>query len=352
MLASSPHPASRATRWTWYALFLLIGVIFAEGLSFSTPIIFVTGQGFGVFVIYGLHYLLILDYLVRRRAVTLRTLAVGGFIVGITTESLLTKVIWTPPWAADEDILRLAGVGVFEVGFIVMVWHAWMSMALPSAIALTAFGHAAILTPTQWRRLKRWLPAVVLFNCALNPHLAPLALVGLPLNTLGIIVLARLYLRQNARAPLPDITAMALTRRERRIVWGLLIGMYALLSPVWRTENLPGPGPFLVGMGLVTWSIWLLVALARKQAEQTPPPPASIDYDQYTAQGFLRYMRYFTLRAAPLGALMVLLGPISNGAAAITALILTLVGFITTLRLTWRVRHYLRPRAPARTVPA
>jgi hypothetical protein len=342
----------RKTRWSWYLLMSGIAVVSAEGLSWSTPVIFPVNPF--VLLIYGLHYILIVDYLIGRRALTLRALVVGGFVVGTTTESLITKVIWNPPWD-HGDVTRVLGLGLFEVGFIVVVWHAWMSMAVPFALGLTTFGYAEILAPRRVRRILKALPLLMLFGGATqSPALIPLVLVGIPLNALGIGLAARLHRRYTHRVPLYDLADVCLTRRERRIVWGVTILMYALLLPV-RADALPAAGPLLLGMLLMVGSFALLIAVARADTGRMPlPPPVLPDTITYTARGFARYVIHFLPVSAGLIALALVTKPVSTGIMLVAVLLVTVRGDWYMLRLAWRVRgdkvlrrHAQRTRAEA-----
>ena len=326
----------RKTRWSWYLLLSSIGVVSAEGLSWSTPVIFPVGVF--VLLIYGLHYVLIVDYLAARRALTLRGLAVGGLVVGITTESLLTKVIWNPPW--DEgDVTRILGLGLFEVGFIVMVWHVWLSMAVPFALSLTYFGQTGIVSERQARWLLRALPLTMWMGASIqSPDLIPLALIGIPLNTLGILLAARLYHRYARRQPLTDITQMTLTRRERRVMWGLVILLYALITPT-RADAFPSVGPFVLGMALVAGSFWLLRAVARADSGRTPLPNTL----RYTERGFVRYAGRFGLASIALVIAALVLKPVSAGLMLVAILLSVPVGDGYLARLAWRLRRGQQP---------
>lgn len=323
----------RKTRWSWYLLVSGIGVVSAEGLSWSTPVIFPVGLF--VLLIYGLHYVLIVDYLATRRALTLRSLAVGGLVVGITTESLLTKVIWNPPW--DEgDVTRVLGLGLFEVGFIVLVWHVWMSMAVPFALSLTYFGQAGIVGERGARWLLRALPLTMWMGAAIqSPDLIPLALIGIPLNAVGILLAARLYHRYARRQPLRDVSDMILTRGERRLVWGLVILLYALITPT-RADAFPSAGPFVLGMALLAGSFWLLRAVARADSGRMPPPNTL----RYSERGFVRYAVRFGLVSLVLVVAALILKPVSAGFMLVVILVSMPVGDGYLARLAWRLRRH------------
>lgn len=324
----------RKTRWAWYLLLVMIGTISAEALSGSTPIVF----PLGVFVLiaYGLHYLLIFDFLVARDAITLRSLAVGGVVVGFTTESLLTKVIWNPPW--DEGgTLRILGLGVYEVGFIVMVWHAWMSMALPFALTLTAFGGADILTSRQVRRALRALPLALAFIPALGGVSPALTVPIVLLNGAGIMLCAWWWRRQQREHPLINLADLRLARRERHILWVLILTLYALIIPH-RSEAFPAAGPFVLGMLLVAGSIVLLAAVRRADAGQTPAPGVP----RYSHRAFARYLGYCLLVGLPLAALGAITAPASTVLLLLGAFIALIIGNRYMLRLAWRTLPLLR----------
>lgn len=328
----------RKTRWAWYLLLTLLGTACTEGQTWSTPV--VLADPFVLFV-YGVHYLLILDYLARRQALTLRALAAGGLVIGFTTESLLTKVIWNPGWQTGEGG-RLLGLHLYGVGFVVGVWHTWLSMALPFALALTCFGQSQVLSKQNIRRVLLAMPLTQWFSGSLqSPGLIPLALAGIPSNALGIAAAAWLYQRQARHAPLRAPADMALTRRERGVVWVLLLGLYALLLPV-NAEALPGPGPFVLGMALVGGSIWLLTAVAHADQGRMAPPISAGEID-YTPRRFARYTFYCAAAGTLLIAAGALTQPISTIALVVGLVPLSLAGDGYLVRLAWRVRPRRRP---------
>ncbi len=329
------------TRWSWFLLMSLIGVTSAEGLSWSTQIIFPTLKGLFVLILYGTHYTLIVDYLARHRALTLRALVIGGFIIGITTESLITKVIWNPPWDEGDNVRYIAGLGMYEVGFIVLVWHPWISMGLSFALALTVFGGTELLTPQQIRRILRWLPILYLLGGSTqSPALIPLALIGIPLNAAGIMLAAWWYQRKVQSAPLDELAI--LTRRGRRIVWGIVLLLYALFI-AHRHEAYPSAGPFLLGMGFIAWSFWLLRMVARADAGKTPlPPPLLPDTITYSHRAMRRYTLRLSAAALVLCGIGFVTRPASTGIAIVVSLAMIVIGDAWFVRLTWRLRREVR----------
>lgn len=334
----------RKTRWAWYFLMIGIGAVCAEGLSWSTPVIYPIGVW--VLIVYGLHYLLIVDYLLARRALTVRALAAGGFVLGITTESLMTKVIWNPPWNSGSSP-HLLGLDLYGVGFVVMVWHAWMSMAVPFALSLTAFGHAALLTPRQVRRILLVLPFTMAMGAALNPDPARigLALLGIPLNAAGILGSAWLYRRYARRVPLRSIDDLRLTRGERRIAWGLILFFYAISLPL-RADAYPPVGPFLLGMLLIAVSLRLLASVRRADTQKIPPPGEV----SFTARGFRRYVVYFALASVVLVALVLITTPASGLLTLALLLLFGVRGEYYLLRLIRNV-GLIRPGHPRERHP-
>ena len=319
------------TRWAWYLLLTVIGTACTEGQSWATPVILADPF---VPLVYGLHYLLIWDYLARRQALTLRTLAIGGLVVGFTTESLLTKVIWNPNWETGEGG-RILGLHVFGTGFVASVWHTWLSMGLPFALALTCFGHSQALSKRLTRRILLLMPLTLWYSASVqDPSLIAFALPGIPLNLLTIAAAAWLYQRQ-ARHALLSAGDMVLTRRERWIVWVLILLVYAMLTPH-NAQALPDLGPFLLGMGLVGGSLWLLSAVARADQGRMTPPDVS-GGPCYTPRRFLVYALYYAVAGGVLIALGALTQPASLAVTLTALLPLTLATDAYLLRLTWQV---------------
>jgi hypothetical protein len=315
--------AMRKTRWSWYLLLSGIAVVSAEGLSASTPIIYPVGLF--VLAIYALHYVLILDFLAARNALTWRTLATGGLVLGFTTESLLTKVIWRPPWA-EADHLSLVGLGVFEVGFVVMVWHAWMSLAIPVALTLTVFGYARLVPARNLRRLLLALPCTLIFVASAGGVHPAMAVPIVIVNGAGIMLSAWWFRRAQRRHPLTGIHQMRLTRGERRVVWALTLLLYAVWAPH-RTSAIGSPGAFVLGMLLVAGSFVLLAAVRRADAGCTPPPGP----DRYRHQAFARYLAYATVAGLVAAGIGFATQPVSMVIASVGSLVLA----------AWALRHWL-----------
>jgi hypothetical protein len=175
----------------------------------------------------------------------------------------------------------------------------------------------------------------MLFGASIqSPGLIPLALVGIPLNAVGILLSARLYRRYAERHPLRDLSDLVLARGERRIVWALILLLYALMTPS-RADAFPSAGPFMLGMLLLVGSLWLLRTVAQADAGRTPPPNA-LHYDE---RRFVRYVVRFGLASLALVIAGLALRPVSTWIVFVAVLLSIPIGDGYMLRLAWRSRR-------------
>lgn len=319
----------RFSKWAFYWMLALISVVFAESFSGSTPIII---SDVMTWLFYGLHYFLLMDFLVRRNAITWPTLAVAGLVLGFTTESILTKVIWNPPYNAGEETLRILGLGVFEVGFTVTTWHVWMSTALPIAFTLQLFGLAEMFNPQQWRRLLRWLP-ISLWLIASFGIIDPLTFLVM-IVTNGLTILAAIFIYR-LLPPVTSLENLILARWERGLIIGLLVILYTVGWFEFRPEAIPTLAPFILGMSLVIGSIVLLFILRRRYADMTPQP----SQPSFTYWRWVKYMAYFTTISMIVTSIGFFALPISTA--------VTLLGILLfSLRSNWYLRGITFRRNP------
>lgn len=329
----------RLAKWAFYWMLALISVVFAESFSGSTPIIMADPM---VWFFYGLHYFILLDFLARRHAITWSTLIVAGLVLGFTTESILTKVIWNPPREQSEETLRILGLGVFEVGFTVTVWHVWMSTVLPIALTLHLFGLAEMFNAQQLRRFLRWLPASAWLMASFGVLDPFKFLLWTAANGAMILIMIFIY---RLLPPLTSIQSLILARWERWLILFLLVVFYIVGWFEFRPEAVPSAGPFSLGMSLVVASIILLFVVRRRYTGLTPHGlPPSFTYGKW-----VKYMLYFTFVGVVVSAIGFVTSPVS--------VIFTLLGIlIVSLRSNWHLfrlafRHQANEPPPPAFMP-
>lgn len=320
----------RLTRWSWYLMISMIAVVFAESLSGSTPIIM---ANVFVLIFYGLHYALYVDFLAQKNAITLRALAIGGLVLGITSESLLTKVIWNPPREAGDETLQILGLGIFEVGFIVGVWHVWISSAIPIGLTISFMGPSGIFNKAQIRRILKWLPLAVFFSASFAGYDPITLLVTIAINVFSIFVTIVWFRRRHRKQPFLQVSQLILTRWERRVMWLGIIGLYALGLVAFRPEAYPEIGPFILGMILVIGSFWLLWRIRLEDQNQTPQR----EDIQFTYRGFFKYILYFTVTSLILGTLAIISVPVSMIIAMLGSFLTVPFGNGYLVRMSWRL---------------
>lgn len=284
------------TKALWYLLFTSLGLFHAEVLSWNEPDVLYNPLRFALVApVYGVHYLLFGDLLVRARRDDWKTVYVFGCLTGMY-ETFITKVYWVPPW--NPDAAGPLGVAWFELLWIGFTWHAFMAFLVP-------FRLASRLGP--WADGRRRLPSLYaapalvggLFAFAFGRPLPEIVL-SLALSLLVILVLAAAFLRQARRHGLRDRAALGLGPRGRRFAWGAFLAVYVVYGALLRPEHLPLGLPLLPvlllygGLLLLAWR-----QLRRRPGPDREAPPAGT----WTPRKYLlTYASLFPLATGGFGA--------------------------------------------------
>ena len=227
-----------------------LSTFFAEVISGSYPYPFTTPWGLiGVWPLYTLHTLILASIIFRMGRPRFSTLFIAGCIFGMY-EAYITKVLWTPPW--NDEVFRVAGVAIVELGVISFFWHPFMAFIVPLAVAVLLTSNSRIMEAMP-AIVQRWLgqgERRVLFVLAIwaglvmggqvDPLTAVLA------NLIALLVIGTLFL-VFMRETEGRYTMGSLLPRGREL-WGLVgaLAVYYIITGVFLSpENLPGLGPQL-----------------------------------------------------------------------------------------------------------
>ena len=250
-------PAARL-RAAYYLLFTMVGVFHAEVLSRSQPWALVDpAMVILVWPVYGVHYLVLGDLLLRRRADSLVPLFLAGCLLGMY-EFVITKVYWVPPWnpASGAEV----GFAWFEVLWVGFAWHAFMSFLIPFVLMQRVFLPGSP-DPRRSRQLRWVLVGAPAFAAAFGTAFgAPadelLKSIGV---SLAMIAAASFVFSRKALAwgyARPE--DLVLGRLGRRAAVAALVAVYVLYGLTLQTDAVPSGLALLAPVPLYAMLIAML----------------------------------------------------------------------------------------------
>lgn len=260
-------PAARL-RCMYYLLFTLVGVFHAEVLSRSQPWALVNpAAALIIWPVYGVHYIVLGDMLLRRRITTFFPIFLSGCLLGMY-EFAITKVYWQPPWNPTSG--AEVGFAWFEVLWVGFAWHAFMSFLIPYVLMQRVFLPDS---PRPWAsREFRWVAAgVPLFTMGFAAAMgdSPVVLAASIFASLALITLVSFLFTK--WAPGWGYTGpqdLVLGRRGRRVAWAGLVITYGLLGLTLRTEAAPQSLAVLAPLPLYGMLFLLLYPHLRRSPAQ------------------------------------------------------------------------------------
>lgn len=260
-------------RWLFWLLAAAISVFFAEIISGSSAFAFFDAWGLLVILpLYGLHLLVLANFVYKRARPTWPALFFAGALFGLY-EAYITKVLWLPPW---DLRLPFAGVDLLAITTLVLWWHPFMSFILPLGLAEylgSGSRDIAAALPAGLRRFlgKRWgqfsLAAMLgwIQASSLPAGGGLLAALG------GLAVVAALsWLWRRADGARQPLSKLLPSGRAQTILIALLAFYYLWTTIYIRPEALPGLGPQAVIWLLYVLFIWALRRALHQAAEQPP----------------------------------------------------------------------------------
>ncbi|WP_148881985.1 hypothetical protein [Thermococcus aciditolerans] len=217
----------------WFLLASL-SVFFAEVTVASYLYPYFTPWGIiSLLPLYGLHTLVLAGIVYRFGKPRFETLYLAGILFGLY-EAYITKVVWNPEW---DSVLKIGGVGIFEVLVVVLFWHPFMSFIIP-------LGVAELLTSGR-----RILPGIVLRHPYLTATLlgivessnAPSPLHSF-LSTFSssafLILLVHIWLGR-FKGGRYDMEGLLPTSKELKPLFLALLAYYIIFGSLLRREALP-----------------------------------------------------------------------------------------------------------------
>jgi len=253
-----------------------------------------------VIPLYTLHSLVLWYVVWRGGRPRLYNLFPAGALFGLY-EAYMTKVIWSPTWAAEP--FRVFGVAVVETLVLVLFWHSFLAFIVPLFVAETSMtcsreivgGLPAWLGGRLARLRDGYLFLVFPFIGGLfqsvNTHSMRDAVFSGLTSTAVIVGLVYVWRRRvGCGYPLRSLLP---TRNEFRVLLALLLLLYGLMGVFWRPDALPGLGP-----QLAVWALYLLfggllyLGLRRSRVDESGGPVAGLDF---SLGGMLLFGAVFSL---------------------------------------------------------
>jgi hypothetical protein len=264
------------TRLLFYLVFTCFGLFHAEVLSRSQPWVLLNPLWFLLVApVYGVHYVVLGDLLLRRRATGFFPVFIAGCILGMY-EFVITKMFWNPTWSPYAPrVMEVAWLEVFWIGFW---WHAFMSFAIPFLLVrkLVLEQHSHPFQIKEVRYILVGAPVIsATFGVAFgSPPLELLA--SILLSMVVLFAVARFFLR---RAPLwgfkgPDDVLLGPTGRRRAM------GALALVYIFYGATMRPDAWPSVVGFVLpaLLYAVLFLMFYPFVRGDRVPivAPPAPL----------------------------------------------------------------------------
>jgi hypothetical protein len=301
----------------------------AEYVSSSSPVPLLVGFNVLAYVPY---YVVLLAVIARAGPLSVRSLYLFGAVLGLGTESFITKVAWAHPAGWAPVLGQAGGFGLWELAVLVFTYHPLLSVLVPVMLCGDAFGlpRRWPLAPRTRRLLLAALPVLTGAFAAFAGQPPTVAGAALAVNAVTLTALVAAWRRWGT--PPRRIAAPWLA-----VAVACGAGFAAAALPV---RYLPAPGTLLA-----TIAVLVLLALAfarsvrrdavtRSAASQppagTPPsgepaagerpaPPVS-----FTWRGYLTYLAGFAVVSLACYLLLTL----SGGPGRVVVALLALAGGI------------------------
>lgn len=265
-----------------YACVLLVALLTAEFVSGSSTIPVIVLPNLMAYVPY---WLVFLGVSARAGPLSFRTHYLFGALIGLGTESFITKVVWGHPQSWTPVLGMLGGFGIYELFFLVLVYHPLFSCAVPFLLLRHYLGlpQSAPMSD-RWRRMAlALLPVAAGLFLSLGRRPTEVA-IGFVINTAMLVAVLAVF-RGLRRAP-----------SFRLPIWvmGVLIALIMAVAAI----NLPQrhmPSSLtlmitLVGVGLLILLVVRSVAIDKRvPAEPVPHTPT------FSWRGLLSYLGYFAV---------------------------------------------------------
>ena len=282
----------------WLVL-AMISVFFAETVSGSDFFPFFHAWGILILLpFYGLNLLVFLYLIGRHKALTLRTLLLGGILFGLY-ETFATQVVWMAEWEGT----RIFDMGIVEFFILVPFWHTWMAFIIPLLVGellLTNSRTVLATLPQKIRTLKKPV-AVIVVSAIICGLMQAMNSSSYEFSTIslftGLVVLLAIFgwrkLFENRTVTLHDLIP---TKKEMFVLVPTLLLIYLFLVFVSATQN----GAHTATNIIASLALYLLFAfLLRTSLKQIPNySPTPIHQKSQYVKPVLLFLIIMTLVSA------------------------------------------------------
>lgn len=314
-----------------YACVLLVALLTAEFVSSSSPIPLLVPLNL---LAYGPYWLLLLGVSARHGPLSFRTHYLFGALIGLGTESFVTKVVWGHPESWQPVLPMLGGFGSYELFFLVLVYHPVFSCAVPFLLCRHYLGlpQPVRLADRPRRLMLAGLPVVAGLLLALGQSPGMVA-VAFAVNAVVLTLVVAAF-RALGRPP------------SFRLPRWLLVALVAVAVAV-DAVNLPRrfvPGPVTLGVTIVLIALVVLLVVRSVRVDGRESRAVTPHLPGFTWRGYLGYLGYFAVALAVSYAPVLVLGDVWRVVAIALACLGGVVGnaylVVTIVRL---FRYSLQP---------
>lgn len=308
--AASHRPAAAILG---FALFAYTALLCAEFVSDSSPAPLFRGLNLLTYLPY---YVVLVALIGRYGRLSIRSMYLFGAVLGLVSESFVTKVVWAHPESWKPVLQPIAGFGPWELATLVFAYHPLLSVVTPVLLASSVFGtpYRAGL-PTRTRRTLLVLLPVLTGAFAAFGHQTPVVFAAaLIINAVTFTALIAAYLRWGSAVP-------------RVPGWLLIVALVAIVgwsAVAFWTRYVPSLGTLAVT--LLMLAVLVLALLRSVRADAAQPPPEAPPPPTFRAGRYLGYLAVFTVLAAGCYALLDAAGGIGAAALALALLAVGVAG--------------------------
>lgn len=291
--------SERRRRFLSFALLIWTGLLITEHFGASEP----TGPLNPVLVLtYGPYYVVAAAILERTNDSRWRTLFIIGMLLGLATETFITRVLWTGWPGTDSPIV--AGWAPVETLVLVPLWHPMM-MIVSFVVCRSVFGIPSSIAPMT----RRWTISFALIVPAIAGIFTDPGVVSPAFALIESLGLAFLWwLLWRSGGPVPLRLGGGAIAATAGVGVGAHVGFLLIGGPIGQGAAFPEPGqliPALIVMGA-------LIAVVVRLLSRARPAPSAPALVLPGVRTLLAYAVYATAVEGGLTLLRVVLGPLGE----------------------------------------
>lgn len=324
--AAPPAAVGRARRVVGaalgLALFAYTALLCAEFVSNSAPAPLLIGYKLLAYVPY---YVLLLALIGRYGRLSVRSLYLFGAVLGLASESFVTKVAWAHPDGSNPVLPPVAGFGPWELVTLVFAYHPVLSVLVPVLLAGAAFGlpYPVALGTGARRALLAVLPVLTGVFASFGHRDPRVFAAALVVNAITLSALIAAYRRWGA----------PVRRVPRWLTIAALVVVVAVTGFALPVRFVPAPATVLVTCAALAV---LVTALARSvRRDRDKPAPVVDARPAFSPRWYAAYLVGFAVvalgcfgllrLAAGAGATVVALLALAAGAVGTGYLVLAVI---------------------------